>query len=836
MRSQAKGVPDHWASLGHSASVAGGNRELYNLNDLAQPVETSTNHVVNSFLESGNVIDLHPVYAAMAQAREANVAEPAVVLNPAWPDSNVDNEEYWNDLTTANWATLSRWYAMSLAADRKGQLLHIKVRDGVETVTIIPPHYRPMPESGMAMVEYAFYYARHGWHVFPCSPTDKRPLVSNGFYSATTNEDDIRAWWFKWPNAMIGVRMGATSGVWAVDPDASKDGSPDGVGNWGRIVAKCGGLPPTHTHNTPNGGQHLLFKWNDDQHVTNKEGGLAGLGINVRGEGGYIIAWPSVVADGRTYEIAEPLDFFHFAEAPAWLYDKLLPMPPAVSQALPIPSISQQAVALVRSPTVTHSAAYTDAALRGEYDAVASAPRGGGNNQLNISTFKLATLVGAGALDEHAVETTMFEAAVACGLVADDGRDKCLATIRSGLSAGITSPRDIPVRQREDAFEASPTNSSNVVSINDARKPKPTASIGIPLTYFDDVEKFVNKSWLMKGVIAKGETSMWVAPPGKLKSALATDMAIHLASRMDWRGYQSRETCGVVYFALERADLVKRRLAAHRKRDDLEGLPIAVAGGIINLMDLNCVGTIVTTIRVAEKTFGCSVGFVVFDTYAKGIAAGGGDENQAKDQGIAIANLRRVQEQTGVHIAIISHTGKDEKKGARGSNTQDGDVDVMVQISGDGIKTATVTKANDQAEGVLTKFRAEIAVLGTDEDGDEIKTAIISVDPCGSADTKSSMRAKLTATERRALDMLTNAVIDQGKDPPASNEFPWKIKVVQIDTWRSYCERGGLSQGDTEAAFRMAFKRVNISLANKHRIGILDGWVWIAYDEPDPAG
>jgi hypothetical protein len=87
------------------------------------------------------------------------------------------------------------------------------------------------------------------------------------------------------------------------------------------------------------------------------------------------------------------------------------------------------------------------------------------------------------------------------------------------------------------------------------------------------------------------------AAPGKLKSALATDIAIHLAFGIDWRGYQSKETCGVVYFALERADLVKRRLAAHRRRDDLTGLPIAVAGGIINLMEPKSVGTFVTTIR-----------------------------------------------------------------------------------------------------------------------------------------------------------------------------------------------------------------------------------------------
>ena len=79
-----------------------------------------------------------------------------------------------------------------------------------------------------------------------------------------------------------------------------------------------------------------------------------------------------------------------------------------------IPSISQQAVATVRPPGGTH-VAYAEAALRGEYDVVVSASPGGRNNQLNTSTFKLATLVGAGVLDERAVETTMMQAAVNCG-------------------------------------------------------------------------------------------------------------------------------------------------------------------------------------------------------------------------------------------------------------------------------------------------------------------------------------------------------------------------------------------------------------------------------------
>jgi hypothetical protein len=54
--------------------------------------------------------------------------------------------------------------------------------------------------------------------------------------------------------------------------------------------------------------------------------------------------------------------------------------------------------------------------------------------------------------------------------------------------------------------------------------------------------------------------------------------------------------------------------------------------------------------------------------------------------------------------------------------------------------------------------------------------------------------------------------------------------VVPIDTWRTHCKRGQVSKGESESAFRQAFNRVSLSLANKRKIGLLDDFVWVAYD------
>jgi AAA domain len=109
--------------------------------------------------------------------------------------------------------------------------------------------------------------------------------------------------------------------------------------------------------------------------------------------------------------------------------------------------------------------------------------------------------------------------------------------------------------------------------------------------------------------MARGETSSWIAPPGKGKSSLLIDIAAHLSTAPYWRGYRIKQRSGVIYFALERAALVELRLNAHKRRDELPAdTPIAVCGKIIDLMDKQMIDVILTTIRAAEQNFGCEVG------------------------------------------------------------------------------------------------------------------------------------------------------------------------------------------------------------------------------------
>jgi hypothetical protein len=505
-----------------------------------------------------------------------------------------------------------------------------------------------------SLLEAAVNYARDGKPVFPCNPFDKAPLVgcdrdadgnkiekTGGYYKATTDENQIRIWWTKWPNAMIGIRMGFTSGIWAIDPDVPDTlDDPDGIQNWDELQEVHGLAPPTRAHRTPSGGLHLLFKWRADKPVTTAEGRLSGLGINVRGEGGYIIAPPSINTNTVPYEV---FDASEISEAPDWLYDLILGEE-KVEETPEFKAASLSSGALRR---------YGDAALRNEVDKLSQTTTCR-NIALNKAAFSLGQLVAIDALTRDRVAGELYHACERNGLTTDRKNSsprRVRRTIQSGLDAGEKKPRIIPERPER----------------HEAHQQQQGPAGGWPFQSAKDFRTDFNRNWIIKGVLAPGEVSTWCAPPKKGKSAVLGDLSLHVVAEalQEWRSYRCKKKGAVVYFALERADLVKRRFNAQAAQYgiDPKPLPFHVVGITIEMMSPGCVKAFLDTIKATEEACGIPVIVIVIDTSAKAIAAGGGEENSAKDKNILRANARRVIDALpDLHVAFVSHTGKDEER------------------------------------------------------------------------------------------------------------------------------------------------------------------------------
>jgi hypothetical protein len=156
----------------------------------------------------------------------------------------------------------------------------------------------------------AIAYAREGFRVFPCRPyPSKAPLVAHWKKDATTDPAVIGQW--RWP--LIGTPTGAAAGFVVFDIDA-KHGK-----NGFETLVDLGveTLPETPTVRTRSGGMHLYLKPPGYRLISNSVG-LIGLGLDWRGEGGYVI----LPSPGSGYEWIEGTRGLPLAEVPAVIMPK----------------------------------------------------------------------------------------------------------------------------------------------------------------------------------------------------------------------------------------------------------------------------------------------------------------------------------------------------------------------------------------------------------------------------------------------------------------------------------------------------------------------------------
>src|SRR5215211_2791427 len=128
----------------------------------------------------------------------------------------------------------------------------------------------------------ALHYSRAGWPIFPVG--DKAPLTPRGFHDATTDAAVVEAWWREHPDAGIGLPTGNGTVVLDVDP---REGGDDTLHE---LESRHGELPATVEALTGGGGRHLYFHSGE---LIRNSAGKVGPGLDVRGDGGYVVVPPS---------------------------------------------------------------------------------------------------------------------------------------------------------------------------------------------------------------------------------------------------------------------------------------------------------------------------------------------------------------------------------------------------------------------------------------------------------------------------------------------------------------------------------------------------------------
>jgi hypothetical protein len=169
----------------------------------------------------------------------------------------------------------------------------------------------------------ALDYVARGWSVIPLRVKDKKPAISSWiqFQKERASAERIEDYWNRNPQANIGIVTGSVSGIIVLDVDG-----PEGDASLKRIEARFGELPETPMSTTGK-GRHYIFN-----HPGGDLRNFAKRGINLdfRGDGGYIVAPPSIHPNGSIYRWEISPDESEIADPPEWLIELLTSeQPPA---------------------------------------------------------------------------------------------------------------------------------------------------------------------------------------------------------------------------------------------------------------------------------------------------------------------------------------------------------------------------------------------------------------------------------------------------------------------------------------------------------------------------
>jgi len=290
-----------------------------------------------------------------------------------------------------------------------------------------------------SLVKVARAYVKRGWRVFPVD--GKAPyLKTHGLLEATLDFYQLEAWWTKWPAANIGVRTGDAdtgSGIWVLDLDSDTDAEE-------RVNAEAAGREYRQTLSvrTGGGGLHYVYRYGPElaawlkanklQLLTRNK--IGGRGLDVRSDGGYIVAVPSIHPEtGAAYawENKAPI-----TDAPEWLVRFLCKAPEERRAAPPPPRVD--------------GGGFGAAVLRNAVNKIASATTGERHGVLLAQARTVGGYIVSAGISLHEAETALIAAGEGCGKPGSEVR----RTVRDGLGYGQALPLSVPERPTAKAAGA----------------------------------------------------------------------------------------------------------------------------------------------------------------------------------------------------------------------------------------------------------------------------------------------------------------------------------------------------------------------------------------------
>jgi archaellum biogenesis ATPase FlaH len=447
----------------------------------------------------------------------------------------------------------------------------------------------------------ALAYQKQGFSVVPIAPRDKKPLIPwEECQRRRGGLEEITAWWSKWPDANVGIVTGAISSVVVIDLDS--------VEAKNKLKELLPGYDLASVPRSRTGKGWQLFFKHPGVTIPNRAGIITGL--DVRGDGGYVVAPPSIHPNGKTYKWEAPINR-ELRELPVELYR------------------------LISSPTTRNENGYRERFNTAQ--ALAGVPEG----QRDESIFRLACKLRSADVPEHMASALILEAAGNCHPPFSE--IIAIEKVRRAYS------KYEPKRREAKATEPKKERTPITVRVSDVRR--------------EEV------SWLWHHRIPRGKLTIIEGDPGEGKSFLSQAIATAITRGFGLPGEkEEREPETVLIMSAEDglADTIRPRLedmgADIRKVVALRGLTDGEGQERpLTLADLDVIERAIIEHRPA---------LVIVDPIIAYVA--GKDTHKANEVRSLLAPLAALAEKYKIAVLAIRHLNKAATKAAyRGQGSVD---------------------------------------------------------------------------------------------------------------------------------------------------------------------
>ena len=374
------------------------------------------------------------------------------------------------------------------------------------------------------------------------------------------------------------------------------------------------------------------------------------------------------------------------------------------------------------------------------------------------------------------VQLTQLAGALHCRGVSEQAADAALQSVNE-IDGNPPLPEEEVrgIARSISRYEVNPRRPSGISGVVERSPDR------FRLLTIEQLSQLPPAEWLVQDIVEQNRLGIVHGPSETCKSFLTLDLGLCVAAGCDWHG-RAVKSGPVVFVAAEGGSGIRKRVNTWKQEHGIDEIPNARF--LLEDVQLLSSGDVEGLLRRIQAVFPNPV-LIILDTFAACFV--GGEENSAKDTGLAIAAARHLVIMTGATVLLVHHSGRQETNRERGSSALKGNVDVMLSVSRDG-NTITVKNTKQKDHEGFEPFHLElkqVALHGGDADPSETSCVLTACQPPDGV----SPPVDINDSERRALEVL-ETFGDDGATPKnwrQAIETAHRVNVPDksFQNWRS---------------------------------------------------